>query len=1135
MRKLQFLLVFSLMGLFVSAQTIEKTYHFDNPTINKIQDYSQIQFQGCMQTAVAGEPCLPYQSVSLLLPMGAEATSIEVELSDFEELKGELQLFPYQPARPYSKPERTKFMKNEELYASKSIYPSVNHGIVTTNYMNGYAFAFASFTPVQYVPSTGKIMYAKTATVRVNTASAKEDHSSMLWNTPAVQNKVLSMAQNPEAIVSYKSGGKEVSNHDLLIITGTEYVAGFEEYMGFYDSIGIRTEIVTVNEIYEAMTGRDNQEKIRNYIIQDYQLNGISMVLLGGDVNIVPYRGFYCTVNSSSSYEDDNIPADLYFCALDGTWNDNNNNKWGEIGEDDLLPDIGIARMSFNNANKQINMINKTLRYQRHPVLGEFRDVTMGGEFLYDDPLTYGSDYLELLIGERDDNGYTTIGIPEDYNFTRLYDEEGNWSPNRLKETINAGTQYVHHVGHANTNTVAGWYNSDITDNNFSGANGIDHNYTFFHSHGCICGSFEDDCIMERMVSIQNFAVCAIGNSRYGWFNEGQTEGPAAHLHREMTDAYYHERIPFIGMALSEGKCQTAPFITAPGQWEDGALRWNFYDLNILGDVAVSPWLDEPFIPEVNYEEQLVVGTTSTDVVVNDADGNGQKGFRCSIYLEDSLVGFGMTDEEGLAEVEFEGGLANVGDMKLIVTGLNAYPQILDMTAVPNNSAYVVYDSYVLNDEDGQMDYNESLTIDVTMKNIGNANASNVTATLTCDKPDYVTITDSTVNVGNVNANSSVTLENAFSFTISDDVPNNTSVKFFIKSTDGTDTWSSKFSAKIYAPEFEIVNAVLDDSEGNGNGVVDPGETVTIHFTVENTGNSKVDNGTFAVYCSVPEITFDQNEFPFENLEAGQDFNADFVFTIDENVEEGVAYELILAAYSGAYITYDSYVFAIGNIIEDFETGDLTKFDWQTAGYGTWSVVTENPYEGQYCAKSGVTADYTSTSLLIEIEVFSDTEISFYRKVSSEAGFDKLSFSIDGNELKNWSGEVQWGLETYGITPGTHTFQWTYSKDVYVSSGQDCAWLDYITFPPTTIITDVKTFTEENVAVYPNPNNGVFSIELDDNQSDVTIYNSIGQMIYKLDAVSNKVNVDLSGIESGLYFINVRNANVNVTKKIVVE
>lgn len=1125
MKRISILFLTLLISLFVSAQVVEQTYYFDNPVVTEIQLYNQVQFENCMQTAVAGNPSLPYKSVSLLLPYGAEAESVEVILSDFEEISVKSQLFPYQPARPYSRPERKSFFKNEDVYSSKNIYPSQSHGELTTHYLNGHAFAFTSFSPVQYEPSTGKVTYAKTATVRVKLASAKNDKTSMIWNTPYVNSRIQSLADNPEMIESYAVRGKSVAAYDMLIITGPEYVEGFAEYCEYYNGIGVRNRIVTIDDIDASAEGEDIQEKMRNYIIDEYTNNGIIMVLLGGDVNIVPYRGLYCHVQSSSVYEDNNIPADLYFSALDGTWNDNGNNRWGEIGEDDLLPEIGIARMSFNNASKQANMINKTLKYQREPVMGEFRDVSLAGEWLYDDPETYGSDYMELLIGERHDNGYTTIGIPEDYNFTRHYAEDGTWGPNKLKATINDGIQYVHHVGHANTNTVAEWYNSDITDNNFSGANGVDHNYTFFHSHGCVCGSFEDDCIMERMVSIQNFAVAAIGNSRYGWFNEGQTEGPAPHLHREMTDAQYHERIPFLGMHLSEGKCQTAPFVNAPGQWEEGALRWNFYDLNVLGDVAVRPWLDEPFNAEVDYAEQIFVGTQSTEVVVMDENGIGQKGFYCSFVVDNERIGYAVTDENGVAEINFEGGLTVVGEMKLYVTGLNAFPQTLEVSVVPNNSAYVIYEEYAINDENGNIDYNESLSINMVLKNVGSVDASNVTATLSCDQPDYINITTSSVNVGNVGADSDITLENAFAFTVCDSVPNNSDVRFFVTCTDGVDTWESKFNAKIYAPELDIVKP---------NGLeLNPGDDVTLEFEVVNNGGSNAGNLSFSI-LTPEEIILSQSVFSIPSLGVGEEYVFEVALTVSEDAEYGYAYEMPLVACSGKYAAYDSYAVIVGNVTEDFETGDFSKFDWELDGSPAWEITTNNVYEGQYCAKSGAIGDQTSTTLSIILDVKAQSELSFYKKVSSESGYDFLKFYIDGQEKDKWSGEDNWSEESFILTEGLRTLEWTYIKDVYSEDGQDCAWVDNIKFPPTAVIVDVKEVVATDVDVYPNPSAGVFKLQLGDIQSEIVVYNAMGQVVYRAAGVANDIEIDLSDANAGMYFINVKNSEMEVTKKVTI-
>ena len=282
-----------MVCFLIQAQTVEMSYSFEKPNITNMQDYEQIQLRGCMQSALAGQPSLPWQSVSLLLPQGQEAESIEVILSDFREMEGTHELFPYQPSRTTNDVTPRALIKDETIYASKAVYPVQNHGMVTTQYKNGFAFAFSTFTPVQYIPASGRVMYAQKATVRVHTKAAKADHSAMLWATPEVKNSVKRLAQNPEMIESYNTKGRDVNAYDLLIITDPSYTDDYETYCAYYNSIGIRNRIVTTTDIYSTMTGTDNQDKIRNYIIQEYQNNGILMVVLGGDVNLVPYRGFY--------------------------------------------------------------------------------------------------------------------------------------------------------------------------------------------------------------------------------------------------------------------------------------------------------------------------------------------------------------------------------------------------------------------------------------------------------------------------------------------------------------------------------------------------------------------------------------------------------------------------------------------------------------------------------------------------------------------------------------------------------------------------------------------------------------------------------------------------------------------------
>ena len=735
-----------------------------------------------------------------------------------------------------------------------------------------------------------------------------------------------------------------------------------------------------------------------------------------------------------------------------------------------------------------------------------------------------------MLIGTHDDNGYTTTGIPENYNFTRLYEEEGNWSGTLLRNAINQGTQYVHHDGHANTNYVAGWTNGDITNSNFSSVNGVDHNYTFFHTSGCICGDFSSDCILELMTKITNFAVATFGNSRYGWFNEGQTEGPAIHLARETEDAYYHDRIPYGGMALRESKIETAPWVTAPGQFEEGALRWNFYDLNMMGDVAVSPWHDEPFTPEVTYASEILVGTASMDVTVANANGDGLKNFRCALFHGDDMIGVGYTDEDGNVTIEFADPIDFVGEISLIVTGCDAWPQALPVLSLPGNCAYVIYNDYEISGG-AQPDYGQSIALDMQIKNVGTVTANNVTATLSTDC-DYITLTDATETIASIEGGATINLAEAFAMDIADDVPNLMKADFNLSCTDGTDTWESKFAIRLHAPEFAVVGTDLED--GDGNGQIDPGETVTAHITVKNAGLAAAPDTRLNVICDLPEIVYEQGDFQVGTVNADEEFTVDFVFVLSEEAPLGVAYEIGFNTTSGHYSTEGSFAFSVGIVTEDWETGDFSKFEWENDPSYPWAVVTENPYEGSYCVKSGAIGDNQSTSLAINLEVHSEGEISFYRKVSSESGFDKLYFYIDGNEKGNWSGEVSWGQLTYALPVGHHELKWTYKKDVYVANGSDCAWLDNIVFPPSDVITVTQETVMNGLALYPNPNKGRFSINLPEEDCVIVVFNSLGQQVYSRQA-KGETTLNLEALNSGMYFVTVKSASGVSTLKFVKE
>ena len=134
-------------------------------------------------------------------------------------------------------------------------------------------------------------------------------------------------------------------------------------------------------------------------------------------------------------------------------------------------------------------------------------------------------------------------------------------------------------------------------------------------------------------------------------------------------------------------------------------------------------------------------------------------------------------------------------------------------------------------------------------------------------------------------------------------------------------------------------------------------------------------------------------------------------------------------------------------IIEPFETGDFSLFDWQVDPTYPWTITTTNPYEGTYCMKSGGAGVANVVSnMTVTVNIPADGLMSFFGKISCESSWDYGYFYIDGVQKGSYTGAGNWAEKTFDVTAGDHTFQWRYTKDGSVNSNDDCFYVDYITF-----------------------------------------------------------------------------------------
>ncbi len=678
------------------GQVIMYDYLVPYPLIGQKGDIRHATFQGAMNTGPAGTPALPYFEIKLLLPPGCEAEDVEFTGKDLTSVEGHFEMPLVSISRPLSTGDNNETSAPLPPAIEEGLIPAKALGNWSTHYLHGYGILLSTFCPVIYDPVQKTLQYYQNIRITVHTHKAAS-HAGILQTPSSVfaLKQVRNFAQNPEMTDLYPPATSDSSDYQILIIAPASFSDHFEDLIDFYYIRGLKSKVQSTSVIYSAMTGADNQEKIRNYIIQEYEDHQILHVLLAGDAEQVPARGFYCQVQSSSLYVDYNIPADLYYSALDGSWNTDGDNMWAEIGEDDLLPEVSVGRLPVSTTAELDNLIHKSLHYQDHPVIPECSKPLMVGEKLYDNPLTWGGDYLDLLIGFHTDNSYTTQGIPEDQNIQKLYDRDlpSPWTTAQLLSEINSGTAFLHHVGHSNESYLMRMTSSGITDANFSQVNGILHNYIPVYTHGCYCAAFDySDCIAEKMLNLNNFAVAFFGNSRYGWFNEGTTEGPSEHLHREFVNALFSPLSGQAGQAHLLSKINTAPWVNAPGQWEEGALRWCFYDCNLLGDPAMFLWTDVPMDLELTYDDTLVIADTVFNIHADTA-GTAVSGVVFTLLKDTLMIGTAISDTMGNAYIPLGTGTLAPGTLILIVSGYHCLADTFSITVLPqaNLSGGVFY------------------------------------------------------------------------------------------------------------------------------------------------------------------------------------------------------------------------------------------------------------------------------------------------------------------------------------------------------------------------------------------------------------------------------------------------------------
>lgn len=556
-----------IMQTITNSYEIDKSFDFSDVEI--ISDY--VYMEGLKNSQKVGEPVLPVKTINILLPFDSKVKDIDVLVGNKITLDGNYFVKPAQKPYPTSYEGEIEITKpDSRIYDSMDAYPGKLYNIVSRQKVKGYDILIVNLYPVHYVPKLGQIYYYDGMEIKISASGGKtsmskqEAQENNFRNLGKDKEDIAGFIDNPEALAGYDNlyvppsndkggndnnrgrfgfggggflsipGNETNATYDYMVITKKDLNASFQPLLEWKEAKGLDTVIAFTEDILadpdyncDGVWGdgcavsqfNDSQARIRNFIKDAYNTWEIDYVVLGGDDEIIDDRLFYPTSSSSKKYS---IPSDLYYAALDGNWNNDTDTRFGEIpaaggsagDEADLYAEVYLGRVTVETTTEVTNWVNKVIAYENATMNNDayLKKAVMVGEEL--DSITWGGNSKDRVIDI----------IPQ-YNHKTLYERDGTFSGTAVKNEMNNGSHLFNHVGHSNYGGVMHLVRDDVDALTNT-------EYFLAYSIGCISAGFDQwmsgdgEAIGEHFVYDDHAAFAYIGNTRYGWYSPGSTNGP---------------------------------------------------------------------------------------------------------------------------------------------------------------------------------------------------------------------------------------------------------------------------------------------------------------------------------------------------------------------------------------------------------------------------------------------------------------------------------------------------------------------------------------------------------------------------------------------------------------------------------
>lgn len=761
-----------------SADGLLLEFELPEITIQEIdvdgQSFHSIEIAGGAYRGEVGEPMLPTFSHLIQIP-DYVGVAIEVTGSETIELAG-YKPMPMQPGDPQS------FAYDQTAYSNRGYEDLTSTVIGAPAIARDLRVIPITYSPVRYNPDENKIEVASRITARI-VFSGIDDRNAAPRQHTIVPMSFNNLYQN--LVVNYEGPRDNqvvgLGSYVIICQNNSTIINLLQPLVEWRTRRGYNVTLATTAE-----TGTSNSS-IKAWIQEKYDTweNPPEYIVLIGDTSGTLDIAHW---NESSNYHGE---TDHPYVQLAGS---------------DILADAHIGRISVSSYDQLELYVHKIVSYESDPYMDEtdwYKTATVTG-----DPSSSGwttVQCMQWLQTQLLTNGYSTVHTV----FGGSYDTLTlSW--------LDTGASSFGYRGY--------WHMSGIDTGDISNLqNGRKMPFAVILT--CDTGSFADgfsrsEAFMRGGLppDIPTAGIASIGTATLGThtrYNNCVTYGI---WHSAFTESNYE-----FGTMLTRGKYELfLNYNTYEANMVSRFTSWN----NLMGDPAGELWTGVPQDLIVSYPADIAIGANSVVVDVSD-DGSPLAGaYVCLWKGAETHVG-GFTDNLGRIELPVDA--LTAGNLLLTVTAHNFKP-LLTTINVAQEDRFVGYLAHTL-DGDGVASPNETLQLQVQVKNFGTLSASSVYGTI-LEASSYANITDADDSYGTVAAGATTWGSGGYALQIDPTAPNGHLIDIGLETESLGDDWHSLVQLPVVAPEFEYRDITLYDFGTR----IDPGETGEISVELKNIG-----------------------------------------------------------------------------------------------------------------------------------------------------------------------------------------------------------------------------------------------------------------------------------------------------------